>query len=196
MRPWVRIPPPRLLGNRAQDIGNKIQGTGHRIQGTKYKKQGDKVNKRRKIIAVIGGADPDEESLKIAEKIGSLIAQRKAILITGGMGGVMNAASRGAKKENGLVIGILPTSDKNKANPYVDIPIVTGMSEARNIMIARTCDGAIAIDGRYGTLSEIAYCLMLDVPVIGINTWEIAAPIIKAKNAEEAVDIVFERILK
>lgn len=151
---------------------------------------------RRKIVAVIGGSQPDDESLKIAEKVGTLIAENGAILITGGLGGVMNAASKGAKQANGLVIGILPTIDKESTNPYVDIPIVTGMSEARNIIIARTCDCAIAIDGKYGTLSEIAYCLMFDVPVIGINTWKIAAPIIKAKDAKEAAEIVFERLLK
>ena len=150
---------------------------------------------RRKIIAVIGGSQADEQNLKIAEQVGSLIAEKGAILITGGMGGIMNAASRGAKKSNGLVIGILPTIDRENANHYVDIPIVTGMNEARNIIIARTCDCAIAINGKYGTLSEIAYCLMYNVPVIGINTWEISAPINRAKDAEEAINIAFEKIL-
>ena len=149
----------------------------------------------RKIIAVIGGSEPDEKSLEIAEEIGSLIAQRGAVLITGGMGGVMNAASKGAKSANGLVIGILPSGNRANANPYIDIPIVTGMSEARNIIIARTCDAAIAIDGKYGTLSEIAYCLMFNVPVIGINTWDIDAPITKAKNAAQAMKIIFEEFL-
>lgn len=149
----------------------------------------------KKIIAVIGGSEPDEKSLKIAEEVGSLIAQKGAVLITGGMGGVMNAASRGAKSANGLVIGILPTDNKAHANPYIDIPIVTGMSEARNIIIARTCDCAVAINGKYGTLSEIAYCLMFNVPVVGINTWDIGAPIKKASSAAQAVKIIFEELL-
>lgn len=149
----------------------------------------------KKIIAVIGGSEPDEKSLKIAEEVGSLIAQKGAVLITGGMGGVMNAASKGAKSANGLVIGILPTDNKTHANPYIDIPIVTGMNEARNIIIARTCDCAIAINGKYGTLSEIAYCLMFNVPVIGINTWDIGAPIKKASSAAQAVKIIFEELL-
>ncbi|MFX0202753.1 MAG: TIGR00725 family protein [Candidatus Hodarchaeota archaeon] len=148
---------------------------------------------RRKIIAVIGGSEPDQKSLKIAQEVGASVAQRGAILITGGLGGVMQAASQGAKEADGLVIGILPTGDKQSANRYVDIPIVTGMGEARNIIIARTCDCAIAIDGKYGTLSEIAYCLMFDVPVIGINTWELDAPIIRAKTAQEAVDLAFQK---
>jgi uncharacterized protein (TIGR00725 family) len=150
----------------------------------------------RKIIAVIGGSKPDAKSLKTAEEVGSLIAQNNGVLITGGMGGVMKAASKGAKNAGGLVIGILPTTKKESANPYVDIPIVTGMSEARNMIIARTCDAAIAIDGKYGTLSEIAFCLIFDVPVIGLDTWDINAPIIKAKSAKQAVEIIFEDILK
>lgn len=146
----------------------------------------------KKIIAVIGGAETSRRNLKIAEEVGTLIARKGAILITGGLEGVMEYASRGAKKANGLVIGILPGTDKRTANEYVDIPIVTGMNQARNIIIARTADCAIAIDGNYGTLSEIAYCLMFNVPVIGINTWKIKAPIIHVKSAKEAVSKAFE----
>jgi uncharacterized protein (TIGR00725 family) len=146
---------------------------------------------RRKIIAVIGGSEASEEHLKIAEEVGSLIAKRGAVLITGGMGGIMTAASKGASESDGLVIGILPTADKDSANPYVHIPIVTGIGHARNFIIAHTCDCAIAIDGKYGTLSEIAFCLMCDVPVIGIDTWKLEAPITLAKNAVDAVERAF-----
>ncbi len=146
----------------------------------------------KKIIAVIGGAETSERNLRIAEEVGSLIAKNGAILITGGLGGVMEAASKGAKESGGLVIGILPGTDKRTANEYVDIPIVTGMSHARNIIIARTCDCAIAINGKYGTLTEIAYCLMFNVPVIGINTWKIDGPIIHVKTAKQAVKKAFE----
>ncbi len=149
---------------------------------------------KRKIIAVIGGSEASEEHLKIAEEVGSLVAQRGAILITGGMGGIMSAASKGASQSDGLVIGILPTAEKASANPYVDIPIVTGMGQARNFVIARTCDCAIAIDGKYGTLTEIAFCLMYGVPVIGIDTWRLEAPIINAKNAADAVERAFKAI--
>lgn len=148
----------------------------------------------KKIIAVIGGAETTQKNLNIAEEVGSLIAKNGAMLITGGLGGVMGAASRGAKQAGGLVIGILPGTDKRTANEYVDIAIVTGMNQARNIIIARTCDCAIAINGRYGTLSEIAYCLMFNVPVIGINTWNIEAPIIRVKSAKEAVVKAFKLI--
>ena len=148
------------------------------------------------IISVIGAGSCNKETYNIAENIGKLIAENGATLVTGGLGGVMEAASKGAKTAGGLVIGILPTETKHSANPYVDIPIITGMSEARNIIIARTCDAAIAINGKYGTLSEIAYCLMFNVPVIGLNTWDINAPIIKAESAEQAVDKIFREIIK
>jgi uncharacterized protein (TIGR00725 family) len=149
---------------------------------------------RRKIIAVIGGAEASEEQVKIAEEVGSLVAKHGAVLVTGGMGGIMTAASKGASQSNGLVIGILPTTEKESANPYVHVPIVTGMNQARNFIIARTCDCAIAIGGKYGTLTEIAYCLMYGVPVVGIDTWQIDGPIISAKSAAEAVDRALEAI--
>ena len=177
MRSWVQIPPPR----------SKDMEKG---------RPGDKETKRQKIIAVIGGSEAGEKHLKIAEEVGRLLAEKDAILVTGGMGGVMTAASKGAKEANGLVIGILPTADRDSANPYVDIPIVTGLNQARNYIIARTCDCAIAIDGKFGTLSEIAYCLMYDVPVIGVDTWQIDAPIIEAESAREAVDLAFKELSK
>jgi uncharacterized protein (TIGR00725 family) len=152
------------------------------------------ITRKREIIAVIGGSEASAKHLKIAEEVGSLIAKRGAILITGGMGGIMTAASRGAHKAGGLVVGILPTLDKKSANPFVDIPIVTGLNQARNFIIARTCDCAIAIDGKYGTLSEIAYCLMYDIPVIGVDTWQFDAPIIRVKSAQEAIEQAFRAL--
>lgn len=149
---------------------------------------------RKKIIAVIGGSEAGKDDLIIAEQVGALIAKNNAILICGGMGGVMEAASRGARQNNGLVIGVLPGTNKDSANPYIDITIVTGMGEARNVIITRTCDCAIAIEGKYGTLSEIAYCLAFGIPVIGINTWDIDAPIIKVNSAEQAVKAALENI--
>jgi len=149
---------------------------------------------RKKIIAVIGGTEASAEHLRIAEEIGSLVAKRGAVLVTGGMGGIMTAASKGASQSNGLVIGILPTAEKESANPYVDIPIVTGIGHARNFIIARTCDCAIAIDGKYGTLTEIAFCLMYNVPVIGVDTWQIEGPITRAKDAADAVELAFKLI--
>ncbi len=161
-----------------------------------------KFNEKPKIVAVIGASEAEEAILKKAEAVGEGIAKMGAILICGGMGGIMEAACRGAKKAGGFTIGILPGTDKTDANLYVDLPIVTGIGQARNIIIARNCHVAVAIAGRYGTLTEIAYCLMFDVPVIGLGTWKISpaskseqVPIIYAKDVTEAIQQI-ARILK
>lgn len=147
----------------------------------------------KKIIAVIGTGSADESLLKIAEEVGRLIARRDAILICGGLGGVMEAASKGARFEGGTTLGILPQDHKNEANPYIDIPVATGFGEGRNVIIARSADALITVGGEYGTLSEIAFGLRMGKPVIGIKTWDIKG-IIKAENAEDAVNTVFEAL--
>ncbi len=144
---------------------------------------GDSV-RDKKIIAVIGGNVATEEIYKKAYQVGKIIAEKGCILLCGGLGGVMEASAKGAKENGGLAIGILPGKSKTDANPYIDIPIVTAMSNARNAIIARTCDIAIAIDGKYGTLSEIAYCLNLGKTVLGIDTYDIEG-IITITDIEE-----------
>jgi hypothetical protein len=115
------------------------------------------------------------------------------VLICGGRGGVMEAACRGAKGAGGLTIGVLPGMSRRHANAYVDIPIVTGMGEARNAIIARTADVVIAIGGSYGTLSEIAYAFGFDTPVVGLGTWAVgrvghpAVPLVRVETPGEAV---------
>lgn len=146
---------------------------------------------RKKIIAVIGAGTADEAILKIAEDVGRLIARRGAVLICGGLGGVMDTASKGAKSAGGITVGILPQNHTKDANPNIDIPIATGFGEGRNVIIARTADAIIAVGGEYGTLSEIAFGLKMGKPVIGIGTWDIKGTI-KAKNAEDAVEKAFE----
>ena len=140
-----------------------------------------------KVIGVIGAGLADERTLASAEATGRLIAKRGAILVCGGLGGVMEAAAKGMKAEGGTTIGILPQDKKDGANPYIDIPIVTGFGEGRNVIIVRTADALIAVGGEYGTLSEIAYALKMGKPVVGLNTWDIKG-IIKAENAEDAVE--------
>jgi uncharacterized protein (TIGR00725 family) len=146
---------------------------------------------RKPHIGVIGARECSKDIEKLAFDVGYGIAERGGILICGGLTGVMEAACRGAKEANGVTVGILPSTDKNDANPYVDIPIVTGMSVARNIILVRSSDVVIAIAGKFGTLSEIALALNVGVPVIGLSTWDIEAPIIKAETAEDAVDKAF-----
>jgi uncharacterized protein (TIGR00725 family) len=128
---------------------------------------------RKKIIAVIGAGTADEAILKIAEDVGRLIAKRGAVLICGGLGGVMDTASKGAKSAGGITVGILPQNHTKDANPNIDIPIASGFGEGRNVIIARTADAIIAVGGEYGTLSEIAFGLKMGKPVIGIGTWDI-----------------------
>ncbi|HDN59118.1 MAG TPA: TIGR00725 family protein [Candidatus Marinimicrobia bacterium] len=145
----------------------------------------------KKIIAVFGGRNCSKEACDVAYKVGKEIALAGAILICGGKSGVMEAACKGSIEHGGIAIGILPDEEKSEANPYVTIPIATGMGAGRNIIIARTCDCAIAIDGSYGTLSEIAHALSLGKPVISLLSWDIEG-VIKAKDPEEAVRKAFE----
>jgi len=149
---------------------------------------------RKPHIGVIGARECSEEIEKLAFDVGYGIAKRGAILICGGLTGVMEAACRGAKEANGTTVGILPGTDKNDSNPYVDIPIVTGMSVARNIILVRSSDAVIAIAGKFGTLSEIAFALNVGKPVVGLSTWDIEAPIIKAETPEDAVNKAFATI--
>jgi len=145
-------------------------------------------------IGVIGERHASAEMLAAAEAVGREIARRGGILICGGMEGVMEAASRGAALEGGIVVGILPGSSAASGNDFVTVPIVTGMGEARNVIIARTAEALIAVGGAFGTLSEIAYALQFGVPVIGLGTWELRRPglagdpIRRASTPQVAVD--------
>lgn len=136
------------------------------------------------IIAVIGAGRCSKEIARRAQEVGRELAKRRATLVCGGLGGVMEAACRGAKEEGGLTIGILPGLSHHEANPYVDIPIVTGLGEARNVIVVRTAQAVIAVGGEYGTLSEIAYALKMGRPVVGLNTWQLA------KDGQPREDIV------
>ncbi|MGB9879847.1 MAG: TIGR00725 family protein [Anaerolineae bacterium] len=146
------------------------------------------------FIAVIGAGRCSPEVAALAEAVGRELARRGAILLCGGLGGVMEAACRGAKSAGGLTVGILPGTSRREANPYVDIPIVTGMGEARNVLVVQSAQAVIAVHGEYGTLSEIAHALKLGIPVIGLHTWQLAKDgqedqgIVRAKSAEEAVE--------
>ena len=125
-------------------------------------------------IAVVGAGDAAGRLYEIAEEVGREIARRGARVVCGGLSGVMEAACRGAKEEGGVTVGILPGSDRREANAYVDVAIATGMGEMRNTLIVRSADAVIAIAGEYGTLSEVAFALKTGVPVVGIQTWELA----------------------
>ncbi len=141
------------------------------------------------VIGVIGAGDATDYEYETALETGREIARRKFTLLCGGMGGVMEAACRGAKSEGGLTLGIIPGENKNEANPYVDIPVITGMGHGRNIIVVRSSDAIIAIGGSFGTLSEIAFALRLGIPIVGIRTWDVSSDIKQAENPREAVEM-------
>ncbi len=126
-----------------------------------------------KIISVIGGSEATGEHLDLAYEVGRIVAEKKAALLCGGLGGIMEAAAKGAKDHGGLTIGILPANDKSTMNPYIDIPICTGIGYARNAVVAYSGDIIISLPGKYGTLSEIAFALSKNKIVLGLYTWDI-----------------------
>lgn len=154
------------------------------------------------LIAVIGSATCDDDVAAVAHALGREIALREAMLVCGGRGGVMEAACRGAQGAGGVTVGILPGTDRREANPYVDIPIVTGLGEARNAIIVRTADAVIAVSGGYGTLSEIGFALKMGRPVIGLQTWGLShggrsvEAVVEANTPEEAVELALMLALR
>ena len=156
------------------------------------------MTNKKKFIAVIGGGQTSAREAKLAEEVVSELARQGAILVCGGLGGVMEAACRGAQSEGGITIGILPGESRRAANPSVQIPIVTGMGYARNLAVVKSAQAVIAIGGSYGTLSEIGHALQSGIPVIGLNTWSLSQngkpdnSIIPAQNPAEAVNKALE----
>jgi uncharacterized protein (TIGR00725 family) len=153
------------------------------------------------VVAVIGPGGPsvDPDHLRIATEVGAGIAEAGATLVCGGLDGVMAAASEGARRAGGVVLGLLPGSDRDAGNPYLSIAIPTGLGEARNALIIRTADAVIAIGGGYGTLSEIGFALKTGRAVIGIDTWELRRDggvdhgIVLAETAGSAVGLALQK---
>ncbi len=143
-------------------------------------------------VAVIGGNRAGREALEQAHAVGRLLAERGAVLVCGGLGGVMEAASRGVREAGGLAVGILPGRDPSEANPFIDIPIATGLGYTRNSLVVMNADAVIAIDGEYGTLSEIAFSMIYGKTVVGLGSWVIKG-VLPAATPEEAVDLALRR---
>ena len=135
---------------------------------------------------MVGPGDAPAELRATAEEVGRALAARGAVVVTGGLGGVMETACRGAREEGASTVGILPGLDRRDANPHVEIAVPTGLGEARNALIARAADALIAVGGGYGTLSEVALALKGGKRVVGIDTWQIEG-VVAAASAEEAV---------
>jgi uncharacterized protein (TIGR00725 family) len=149
---------------------------------------------RETYIAVVGPSAGTPTELAIGEAVGRGIAQAGAVLVCGGMGGVMEAAAGGCADAGGRSVGILPSDSRLDANPYVTIAVATGMGEGRNAIVVRTADAVIAVHGEFGTLSEIALALKMGKPVVGLGTWELGkdglpvAAIVAASDAGDAVE--------
>jgi hypothetical protein len=124
-------------------------------------------------IAVVGASQPSESQERVAEEVGRLLGDARAIVITGGLGGVMAAASRGAAQTGAIVVGLLPGSNRHDANEWMSVALATGLGELRNGLVVRAADAVIAIGGAYGTLSEIALAMAAGTPVVAVDSWPV-----------------------
>jgi uncharacterized protein (TIGR00725 family) len=149
----------------------------------------------RAWIAVVGPGSASDDELALAEEAGAAVASARCGLVCGGLGGVMEAACRGARSRGGLTLGLLPGLDREAANGWVIVAVPTGLGEARNALVVRAADAVVAIGGGWGTLSEIALALKTGVPVVGVGTWEVARDgepvpgIVECGDAREAVEL-------
>lgn len=144
-------------------------------------------------MAVVGAGDAEPGEAAAAEQVGAELARAGAVLVCGGLGGAMEAASRGARRHGGTTVGLLPGLDRAAANAYVDVAVATGLGEARNALVVRASDALVAVGGGFGTLSEIALALRTGVPVVGLDTWELGrggVPVEGVVRAESPADAV------
>lgn len=149
-------------------------------------------------VAVCGGSAYEENAAGLARDVGVALAREGAIVLCGGGGGVMEAVCEGVRSEGGLAIGFLPGDRRDAANAFVDVALPTGFGEMRNMLLVRASDVVIAIEGEFGTLSEIGFALRLGIPVVGLDTWELrksgraSDAIVTASSAQQAVDTALD----
>jgi uncharacterized protein (TIGR00725 family) len=161
--------------------------------------QGGSVQRGRRLcIGVVGSGAEDRRTSLVAEAVGRGIARAGAVLVCGGLGGVMAAACRGARSEGGQTLGLLPGTDRAAGNEWLDLAVPTGLGEIRNALVVRAADALIAVGGEFGTLSEIALALKAGTPVVGLDTWELARAgqpvdaVIRADTPDAAVTLAVE----
>ncbi len=145
-------------------------------------------------IGIIGAGLCDSVVADHAERVGREVARRGCTLLSGGLGGVMEAASRGAREAGGTVIGILPGGERREGNRYLTAAVATGFGHGRNVLIPRSSDGVIAISGGHGTLSEIGLTLKMGIPLVGLSTWKLDDSYPVVDDPREAVELLFERL--
>ncbi len=150
---------------------------------------------RAPYVAVVGPGEASPQELHAAEDLGAGLAAAGAVVVTGGLGGVMEAACRGARSRRGRTIGILPGEDREAANGWVEIAIATGLGELRNGLVVRAADALVAVGGAYGTLSEVALALKLGRPVVGLGTWDVHG-IEHVSTPEEALERIARHLVQ
>ena len=144
------------------------------------------MEKKRVLqVAVVGGSDEDIETLSIAHEVGSVLADLGAVVVCGGLGGVMEAVARGAKLHNGTTVGILPGYAHHESNPFIDITIPTGMGHARNVLAASAGDVIVGLPGSHGTRAEISFALILGRPVYGLRAWSDISGVLAIESPED-----------
>ena len=151
--------------------------------------------KKKLLIGVIGGHRCNQRTARVAYEVGKGIAALGAILVCGGLGGVMQAAAKGAKENGGVTVGILPGEYKEDANPFIDIPIATGLGNMRNTLVATAADIVVALPGKYGTLSEIGFALNAGKIVLGLGAWNIKG-VVRTRTPQKTISKIKEWMQK
>jgi uncharacterized protein (TIGR00725 family) len=151
-------------------------------------------NLTKRYVAVIGGGEADPKAAARAFEVGRELARRGAVVVCGGLGGVMEAAARGVQEAGGVSIGILPDPDRRRANPYLTYTIPTNLGHARNMLIVHSADAVIAVGGSYGTISEAAIALKLGKPVVALGTNWTLPHLIAAQTPQEAVSMTLDAL--
>lgn len=150
--------------------------------------------KRTPYVAVIGAGDATGALYEQACEVGRLIAERGGIVVCGGLGGVMEAAAKGATEMGGVAIGVLPDEDRRRANEYLSYSVATGVGQARNLSVVCSADAVVAVDGGYGTLSELGLARKVGRPVVVLEGWELDDHVVSTSSPEEAVEAAFRTI--
>lgn len=147
---------------------------------------------RKPVIAVIGAGKCSRKLRDMAAEIGRYVAENGGVLLCGGLGGVMEGAARGAKEAGGATIGIIPSENKADANQFIDYVIPTGFGQARNVLVVRAADAIVALPGKFGTLSEMAFALVSGKPIVSVQAWKLGEEIQQVEDPLEAAKIAME----
>lgn len=150
--------------------------------------------RRPVYIAVVGAGDATGGLYKRGYEVGRRVAERGGIVVCGGLGGVMEAAAKGATEADGVAIGLLPDEDRRRANGYLSYTVATGLGQARNLAVVCSADAVVAVGGGYGTLSEIGLARKVGRPVVALQSWELDGHVVVASSSEEAVEAAFGAI--